>query len=123
MVRPVSGTTPLTTVNGYSFKPRLTQVAASSSSPPQIRGDLDMTFDERPDMIEEITVMVQIETEDDFDRLAALVTNTTASPDKATLPNELDEIDVMVAGLSERQDIKGNGVEAIAVTLHKWDVS
>ena len=123
MVRPVSGTTPLTTVNGYAFKPRLTQVAASSSSPPQIRGDLDMTFDERPDMIEEITVMVQIETEDDFDRLAALVTNTTASPDKATLPNELDEIDVMVAGLSERQDIKGNGVEAIAVTLHKWDVS
>lgn len=55
-----------------SIKPKLTQVAASESAPPQIRGELSITMELRPDMVRELTITVSNLTEGDIDALEAL---------------------------------------------------
>ncbi len=54
-----------------TLKPRLTQVAASETSPPQIRGMLTVAYDERPEHVREISVLVEGHGEDlsDFQTL------------------------------------------------------
>lgn len=81
-------TTP--TFDFHAVKPRLTQVAASSSAPPQIRGPLTMVYEERPDTVLEV-------------RLTVLVTGNTRSPatNRANLEalSEHDQADAVVVQL------------------------
>ena len=127
-VRPVSAGVPLTTVNGYTIKPSLTQVAASSSAPPQIRGTLEIGYDERPEQIEEISAVIHLGqqgqvNETQYDALVALANNDTGSPDTMRI-NDRDITNSygFVVGVSERQDLKGDGNMSCTVTLHQWDV-
>ena len=53
-------------------KPRLTQVAASSSAPPQLRGTLEIGYDERPDKVTEIAVVFAPISKAELTRLRAL---------------------------------------------------
>ena len=128
---PVSAGVPLTTVNGYFFKPQLTQVAAgagSSTAPPQIRGFLDLTFDERPDVIEEVTLVVlldEVNPRTQYNRLKTLAEPDTASPVTVKLPDDFGDTTVygIVAGVDEFKDVKGDAVEAVTVKIHQWELS
>ena len=130
-VRPVSGTTPLTTVRGSTFKPRLTQTADEETSPPQIRGFLDITYDERPETVEEHTFMLVLgdgdfsaETEDDA--LADLLERSNAAaqtPTAMTLPGETETKYGFVVDVSGRMDLDARGTQAVAVTVLGWDVA
>jgi hypothetical protein len=128
-VRPVSGSAPLATVNGQTIKPRLTQVAASSSAPPQIRGTLEIAYDERPEQIEEIAVVIDLGQqgavkEAQYDALVVLAGNSTGTPDTMRI-NTQDITDSygFVVSVSDMNDIKGDGRMSCTVTLHQWGVS
>jgi hypothetical protein len=137
-VVPVSGGVPLTTVNGSYLKPRLTQVAASETAPPQIRGFLDITYDERPQTIEEHTFLIVLGKGDysgpngeitEYDNLVTLYdrANATArAPQAFRLPGETEgdgDSYGFVTDLSERIDLDGKGTQGIYVTLQQWEVS
>jgi hypothetical protein len=129
--RPVSAGVPLTTASGSMLKPRLTQVADDEASPPQIRGFLDVTYDERPETVEEHTLMVVLgdgdfsaETEDEA--LAALLERSGAvaqTPIAMTLPGETETTYGFVVDISGRMDLDAHGTQAVAVTVLGWDVA
>lgn len=129
-VFPLTGSTPLTTVNGRTIKPRLTQVAGgsgSSAAPPQIRGTLTLSYDERPELIDEITVTV-LPGEDStrrqtaIDALVTLAGDGTASPTTIRLPDEDTDVHGYVIG-SELTDMDGDGVMGQTLVIHLWEVS
>lgn len=125
VVRPVSSGAPVTGLVGYEPKPRLTQVAASSSAPPQIRGVLEMGYDERPEMVLEIVVVVQRKRHADLATFEALADGTSATgqtPVAVVLPGESTTRYGYVV-LPQAQELKGDEVEGIAMTLTLWDVS
>jgi len=126
-VFPVTGSTPLTTVSFHTLKPRLTQVAASSSSPPQIRGFLDIVYDERPDMITEVVAILDLGKGERartlYDNLVTLVDRGTTSPDAVRLPDDFSDSQGFVADVSDFTDSKGDGVIRCTVRLHLWEVS
>lgn len=130
VVFPVSAGAPLATLDGYNHKPRLTQVAASSSAPPQIRGDLTILFDVRPDQVEEIALTVELggqgkAGEEEFDLLAGMVDpkGTGATPIAVVLPDEVDTIYGFVHSVERNEDITGDGVVAANITLLRWDTA
>ena len=51
---------PTSAPTGFTPKPRLTQVAASSTAPPQVRGVLEIGYDERPDTVTKVDCTVQV---------------------------------------------------------------
>ena len=55
----VAPSDPTTSPTGFTPKPRLTQVAASSTTPPQIRGVLEIGYDERPDTVTKVDCTVK----------------------------------------------------------------
>lgn len=124
-VRPVSASVPLTTVNGHSFKPRLTQVNDSTSTPPQVRGYLDIVYDERPDQVEEVTYMLALgrrHEDDEMSDLLALADHSQASPVTHQRPGETSDVYGFVTSVEEN-DLAGNGVQGVTVSLQLWDVS
>ena len=130
VVRPVSGGVPLTTVNFHTLKPRLTQVAASSSSPPQIRGDLTLTYDERPDMVEEsiwpiVLGQGALVAETEFDALVALLDpeGNGQSPIVVRLPVDTGNTYGFVTSVDRMHDLQAEGVLGVAVTIVRWDTA
>lgn len=124
-IYPSSGGVPLTTVNGHTFKPRLTQVAASSSAPPQVRA-FEMVYDERPDVIEEVRVAVQIGASGtDYTNLTSLMSphGSGGSPIAVQLPGEIDTKYAFVTGVDEVKDIRGDAVRTALLTLQVWETS
>lgn len=55
----VAPSDPTTAPTGFTPKPRLTQVAASSTTPPKIRG-LEIGYDERPDSVTKVDCTVKV---------------------------------------------------------------
>lgn len=49
---------------GFTVKPRLTQTATSSTTPPKIRGILEIGYDERPDTVIQVEVSVKVSQSD-----------------------------------------------------------
>lgn len=118
---------PLHNISGRNFKPRLTQRADGTNAetlPPEVNGALEIEYDERPAMIEEVTLLLQ--GGDDIDtrmaELTRLASEQSDGPFKVLLPGDkpLDSKYAMVAGQPQRKDLKGNGVEGIEVTLQVW---
>ncbi len=130
-VFPVSGSppTPLSTVNGHTFKFRLTQVADDPANPPQVRGFLTAVYDELPDMIQEVTVIVNLggvpKSKTLFDQLEVLADDGTASPVTVRLPDDPTNTDLygFVVGVDEVRDIKGDGIQSAIVRLHIWETA
>lgn len=134
---PVSGsgvtTAPLTNISGRTLKPRLTQVAAgsgASTTPPEVNGVLEAEYDERPDTIEVVEVVISVtgtayEDVTVMDRLRDLMDESTNGPVAIVIPDDLPpnvggQRYGMVASVEKRQDLKDNGIEAVTVTLHMW---
>lgn len=122
-VRPVSAGAPLSTVSFHTIKPRLTQVAASSSAPPQIRGRLTLVYDERPELITEIKVYVYVRDDSELDTLFDLAGHGQNSPIEVSLPDRSDTYYGFVASAEQATDIKVDTQQAVALTVHLWDVS
>lgn len=88
--------TPTANISGRTIKPRLVQVAAgsgASTSPPEVDA-FEIEYDERPEQIEEIAVMVDIDnaglTDNQvWDLLRNLVGSSTTGPFKVQLPDDL----------------------------------
>lgn len=137
-IYPVNNTWPLTGITGRTIKPRLVQVAGSSGSattPPEVNGQLEIEYDERPAVIEEAKILVDITAtnytnNEVMDMLQRLVSQSSAGPFKVTLPDDIppggggQQRWAMVADVVNRHDLKtrdGNGIDAVEVTLQFWD--
>ena len=124
-VRPVSGGAPLATVAFTSLKPRLTQVAASETAPPQIRGELAIGIDARPEFVREVDVLLDLEQQSDLADLQALVTDGTVTPTALRLPTQT-EVNTNLYGYVasaqwyDRTDPTDN---VALVKLIEWEVS
>jgi hypothetical protein len=124
-VRPVSGTSPLATTTFNRIKPRLTQVASSESAPPQIRGDLTMAFDLRPDQVREINVVVELDNLGQLRDLETLVSDDTLTPVALRLPTDDGVNEDRFAYISELEVYDRTNPEdmVIELTIVEWGVS
>ena len=86
-VRPTSSGSPLSSVSFSTLKPRLTQVAASNTAPPQIRGELTIAFDERPEYVREVDVLIEV-SGGELQALQSMVGVTQTVPVPIRLPSE-----------------------------------
>lgn len=86
--RPVTGDIPNVTNTFTAIKPRLIQAANSSTAPPQIRGQLTLAFDLRPEQVREIEVVVDKLREEDLANLRTLVSDDTLLPQELRLPTD-----------------------------------
>ena len=137
-VYPVTNTYPTAGLTGRTIKPRLMQVAGavgSDTNPPEVNGQLEIEYDERPAVIEEAQILIDITgtgytNNEVMDTLQSLVSQQTSGPFKVTLPDDIppggggQQRWAMVADVRNRHDLKtrdGNGIDAVEVTLHFWD--
>lgn len=122
---------PLSTVSGSYLKSKLTQVAASSTAPPQLRGFLDIEYDERPETIEEHQFLIIIgggdfDKDTEWTNLKNLYDRGNANaqtPQTFTLPEDNAVAYGFVTDISERIDIDGKGTQGVYVTLQEWPTS
>lgn len=125
VVRPVSGGAPISSLAFNTLKPRLTQVAASSSAPPQIRGDLTLTYDARPERIIDATAVIMLgqyrSLTQDLANLDGLDDAGTTQPVTVVLP---DEITARYAHIEEIA-IEDHAAETRRATVRiaAWDTS
>lgn len=124
-LRPTNGIygAPTSGISGRAFKPRLTQTAEGPNAetlPPEVNGVLEVEYDERPELIEEVTVMVELGTNADLtlDILRDFADSSTEGPVKVVVGGKKHW--AMVAGHGKRVDIAGDSVEAAEVVLHLW---
>jgi hypothetical protein len=128
-VIPVSGGVPLATVAFHNLKPRLTQVASSSSAPPQIRGKLVVFYDERSSTVTEVECAVTVETPKELSDLRALAAHAQAAPvsysrplDYApdTLAPNVFEYAVVLPDGVKVVDAQPDGVKAVTLKILLW---
>ena len=129
VIRPVTASAPSAGINFHTLKPRLTQVAANSSAPPQIRGPLTIIYDERPDTVTDIQVVVLLgqqgrQTETSADALLALADHGQSQPITIRLPGQIANVN-QYAHVSdvEIEDRTGDGVLMATVSLTMWETS
>lgn len=131
VVRPVSDDEPQQDVSGHQLKPRIELVAAGAGAdvtPPELRGVLEIEYDERPDYIDEVLIQVNltgagVSKQGVMNTLFELQGSNTAGPVKIRLPDETRDRWAMVANVGKQQDLKGNGVEFVDVLLHLWETA
>ena len=104
---------------------RLNRLRAKNlTTAPELAGTLEAEYDERPEFITETAVAIQL---DGMTSKEGVITalksylNATA-PLKVRLPDEPADCYAMVADVTNRRDIKGDGVEAIDIILQVWAV-
>lgn len=129
--------TPTANISGRTLKPRLVQVAAGSgaaTTPPEIDA-LELEYDERPDQIEEIAVVVNIDSTRLTDNalwtvLQAIVGSQTSGPFGIQLPDDLPPGVAgssgggkkygMINSITKRDDVKDDSIEGVQVTISVW---
>lgn len=129
VARPVDDEEPQQNLAGHQLKPRLELVAAgfgSDVTPPELRGVLEVEYDERPDYIDEVLLQVNltgtgVSKARTLEALNELQGSSTIGPVKVRLPDETRDKWAMVANVGRQQDFKGNGVESVEVLLHIWE--
>jgi hypothetical protein len=121
ILRPVSGGAPHPTVDFHTIKPRLTQVNDSTTLPPQIRGNLTLTYDERPDMVVEVRAAI-LTRAGDMSELEEYLGHGTDTPQAISLPRDNKTYYGFVTGVGPLTDVAGDGVQAVQVNIVIWDV-
>lgn len=104
---------------GFTPKPRITQVAASSTTPPQLRGFLEIGYDERPDKVIEIAAVLSPISDAELTRLRLLADaddSTGRQPVEIKLPEDSTTRYGYVVAVEE-QDLTDARVTGAAVTL------
>ena len=122
--RPSSDGVPLTTTNGHTIKPSITCESASETSPPKMRGYMEMVYDERPDTIIDHAFYLRLERpEQDFERLRNLYKNHgqgASSPFAFVEPESNETKYGLIVDVQRAEDIEGDGVEGVMVRLQEW---
>ena len=137
-ITPVSNSAPIANISGRTMKPRLVQVAGSataSTEPPEVNGTLEIEYDERPDQIEEIEVIINLvgtgySTSYIWDTLLNLVGQASAGPFAIQLPDDLPagvssgsgggQKYAMVASVTALQDLAGSPNGSATLKLQVW---
>lgn len=137
-IEPVQGNIPLTSISGRTMKPRFTQVAGSATAeetPPEINGTLEVEYDERPEQIEEINVVVNMtgtsySNNYIWDTLRELLGSTVNGPFQIQLPDDLPPAVgknsgggkkwAMLSSVTNRDDLKDPSIEGVALTFIVW---
>ena len=104
---------------GYTIKPRMTQVAASSAAPPQLRGTLEIGYDERPDRVIECAFTLHLQSRAELTRLEGYADGedtTGQQPLEIRLPEDSTLRYGFVTQVEE-QDLTQAGVIGAAVTV------
>jgi len=133
-VFPTNAGVPLTTVNGHFFKTRITCTSASTTTPPTLRGTLDMVYDERPNMLTQHTFLVELgatrkgfnSSELDFTTLTSLLADHgvgAASPFAFQVPGETDTVYGLVVDVSDVSDMKPDAIQQAQITVQEWPTS
>lgn len=132
-VRPVQDDVdaPLGSINGRTMKPRIVLVADSgiTTTSPEIAGTLEVEYDERPELIEEVACTVQLgatgrNPHRDMELLEELASSTSAGPLKIRLDGDRgDHRWAMLATPTNRRDLKDPNVEAVDIILQVWETS
>lgn len=121
--------TPTSAPTGFLPKPRLTQVAgagSASTTPPQLRGYLELAFDVRPDKVDEVTVVLGPLSRTEVNRLRA---HGDGEDTTGRQPIEIrlhDRPGTLLYGFVldvEDEDTSAPTVPACAVSLLTWDAS
>ena len=120
VVRPTSGSMPRDDVDFHYIKPRLTQVAGSSTAPPQIRGKLTLYWDERPDTITEVKVYVYLRDEQALDAIFALASHDRPSPIEISLPGRSELYYGFIGDVKQAVDVKADAQQAVALSIQLW---
>lgn len=136
--QPVMSGIPLSSISGHTIKPKVIQVAGGASAAatsPELRGTLEIEYDERPDQIEEIHVVVKIDVSSPTDNylwdiLRQLVGSTEAGPFAIQLPDDLQpgvsvssgggQKYAMLQAVSARTDITDSSIEAVDLYFETW---
>ena len=123
-VRPVSSSVPLATVSFATLKPRLTQVASSEVNPPQLRGDLTIAYDERPEFVREVDVLIE-GNGSDLATLQALVGDDQKRPVPIRLPSQTDVNTDLYGYVSAAQwyDRTNPDDNVIMLKVVEWELS
>lgn len=120
--------TPGSAPSGYTCKPRLTQVAGgtgSSTSPPLLRGTLELAFDERPDTVIEVAATLKIDRDPQWLTLFNLADGEHATGDvpvTVRLPGESTDRQAYITE-AEMVDAKGDGVRTVTLSIVCWETS
>lgn len=113
---------------GHTIKPRLTQVAGgadSASSPPQLRGVLEIGYDERPEMVTELSVVIAPLTAVEYALLVSYADGSASAgrqPVQVGLPGSSVEHFGYVMEVEE-QDVDKGSVMGAAVRLVLMDAA
>ena len=121
---------PLGGISGRTIKPRWTQVAAgsgASTSPPELAGTMEVEYDERPEYITEVAVTVKLSGDErsklgTIAKLEDYIALTTDGPLRVRLPDQHGDQWAMLANVTNRRDIKPEGVEGVDLIFHLWEV-
>lgn len=91
---------------------------------PEVNGTMEVEYDERPEYITETAVAIQLDSMSKQGVIELLESYRDASePLRVRLPDRTGDSYAMVANVTNRRDIKPDGIEAIDLILHIWDVS
>ena len=129
--RPSLSGAPLATVSGSTLKPRLVQTNDSESTPAQIRGFLDIEYDERPETVGKHVFAIKMNRQSSAKIYAALrdlIDRRKAAgktPQQIVLPGGDDPVDRQygyVTDISGVTDIDGKGTQVVFVTVLDWTI-
>jgi len=137
-IEPVQGNAALTNISGRTMKPRFTQVAGGTgadSTPPEVNGTLEIEYDERPEQIEEINVVINMtgtaySNNYIWDTIRELLGSTVNGPFQIQLPDDLPPVVTknsgggkkwaMLSSVTHRDDLKDPSIEGVALTFQVW---
>jgi hypothetical protein len=137
-IEPVQGNAALNNISGRTMKPRLTQIAAGAgadSTPPEVNGTLEIEYDERPEQIEEVTVVVNMtgtaySNNYIWDTMRELLGSTVNGPFQIQLPDDLPPVVTknsgggkkyaMLSAATHRDDLKDPAIEGVQLVFQVW---
>lgn len=128
--------TPIDNIWGRTIKIKLVQRLEPDATsylpnpridPPEVDGQVEVEYFERPQIIEEDTCVVQVtgtgwSNNTEIQRLQDLVSQETPQPVRVQLPGDLPNVSkwAIVKSVTNRKDLKSNEIEGIEVILQVW---
>ena len=134
-ILPISAGAPISSISGYTIKPRVTGTFAGSgagTTPPELYGVFELEYDERPEQFEVIDAIVRIPSgglsdNQQWTNLQALVSDGAPVPIKFSLPDDLPpgvteggQSYGHIVAIENRHDVKDATVEGVHCVIYRW---
>ena len=129
---------PTASISGFAIKPRIAHIALGAGSdvtPPEMVGTLEIEYDERPEQVQTVSVIVNIEGAGYTDNnvwatLREYVSQETPQPMMIQLPDDLPpamsaengggQVYAFLTAVKNREDIRAPGIEAVELQFEVW---